>query len=70
MDFEPEHIEIHYAVRYYDKARKKWFVSGYRMTVETAKAHYQDTEWEIVESSRVERRCGGQPQMNPTSRYM
>lgn len=71
MDIGPERIDIVYAVEYYDKVRKKRFTTSYKMTLETAIAHFVDTEdWKIVGWSMEERRCGGKPQVNPTSRYM
>lgn len=61
--------EIHYKVRFYDRARKKWYVSRYAMPIETAKQHYGDTEWHIIPASKVERTVGGDPLALSLSRF-
>jgi hypothetical protein len=62
-------IEYHYLVRYYDKIRKRWEKSRYTMSEETAARNYADTEWEIIQSSRVERKVDGDPLRNSMARF-
>jgi hypothetical protein len=62
-------IEYHYLVRYYDKIRKRWEKSRYTMSESTAAERYGDTEWEIIPSSKVERKVDGDPLRNSMARF-
>lgn len=53
-----------YKVRYFDKMRKKWTTTGYRMERHVADERFADTEYEILEATKEERT--GDPERSHT----
>lgn len=49
-------MAIYYNIRYYDQVGKKWHTRRDKMTEDEARERFADTQWEVIPSTREERK--------------
>lgn len=54
-------MAIYYNIRHYDPIRKKWQTTRDKMTEVEAQARYAGSQWEVVQSTKEERKDGVAP---------